>query len=499
MISFNFKKMLRVLGLGKKVAGTDTDPYFFSYLKNMPDPNPILRDMGIAEKVYASIRADAHVIGDIRSIRGSLREMNYRVVTWDEDNKQAQAARDLCELWMQSFTPNPAANWDEIMWQMMSSIFTGYKVHEIVWTYWKGYYVPGEILDRPNRRFLFDYDANPLLITKANRNGESVEPYQFVISRHMASIENPYGVALLSSCFWPWTFKTGGWKYFVKYCERHGLPWPIARYSENATDKDLSDLRDTIENMVDSGYALVPDGTGVELLVPSGNGSNLPQESLINLCNREMSKALTGQAMVAELQNTGARAASETAGERQRTINKADADIAAASFTKIFRLITDFNFGEDVPSPELELFTKKQAGKERVETYEKAALMGAKPSRRAMMEELNIPIAVNDDDALVLENQKTVTQFSDSRNGNNFSSDTLVKDAIEAADIALETNVIEPISRMLAQAEKDDKTLADVRADLVELVGHIDNATLRDITDKALVWSYTRGYSDGKH
>ena len=125
--------------------------------------------------------------------------------------------------------------------------------------------------------------------------------------------------------------------------------------------------------------------------------------------------------------------------------------------------------------------------------------MGAKPSRRAMMEELNIPIAVDENDALVLETQRSVNQFSDSRNGNNFSSDTLVKDAIEAADIALETNVIEPISRMLAQAEKDGKTLADVRADLVELVGHIDNATLRDITDKALVWSYTRGYSDGKH
>ncbi len=484
--------------IGLKAAGYDTDPNFFGKLHQLPNPDPILRAMGVADLVYASIMADAHVVGDVRSIRGEFHDMDYRVVTWDEDNSQAQAARELCESWMQNVMPNPANNWDEIMWQMMSAIFTGYRCHELVWNYWNGKLVPTEVLDRPNRRFAFDLDANPLLITKEHREGALVEDYRFVISRHMASVTNPYGQALLSSCFWPWVFKTGGWKYFVKYCERHGLPWPVARYGSGASDKDLRDLGEAIQAMVDSGYALVPEGTGLELLVPTSSGSNLPQENLINLANREMSKALTGQAMVAENQKTGARAASETAGKRQNLINSSDRSIASTSFSRIFRHITTLNFGPDVPSPELEFFKLKEAGKDRAETYQVAADMGAKPSRKAMLEELNIPQATEEEDAL-LPSVKGPTQFSSGLTPLNFNSspeELISRAAADAADAAIEANVLEPIARMLAQAEKDGKSLADVREQLVELLGDIDNSDLVELTKKALVWSFAQGATD---
>jgi len=501
MALLDIKKMVAsVKGvLGVKAAGFDSDPAFFGKLHNLPNPDPILRAMGVADKVYASIMADPHVIGDIRSIRGEFKDMDYRIVTWAEEDPKAQAARDLCERWMQNNTPNPAADWDEVMWQMMASILTGYRSHEMVWNYWEGNLVPVEVLDRPNRRFAFDLDANPLLITKENREGALIEPYRFVISRHMASVTNPYGQALLSSCFWAWTFKTGGLKYFVKYCERHGLPWPVARYGQGATDGDLAELRGAIEAMIDSGYAIVPDGTGVELLVPTSSGSNLPQESLINQCNREMSKALTGQAMVSELQNTGSRAASETAGKRQSLINTADRGIAATSFSRIFRHITDFNFGSDVPSPELEFFKLKEAGKDRAETYQVAAQMGAKPSRKAMLEELNIPQATDEADALLPTATRTPAEFANGLRVQNFAvseEERIITDAAQAADDALEANVIEPIARMLAQAEKDGKSLADVRADLITLVGDIDNQELFELTNKALMWSFTKGYAD---
>ncbi len=482
---------------GKRIAGNDTDPNAFGQMVAMPNPDPVLRSMGIAEQVYASIMADPHVIGDIRSIRGSLLDKSWRVASGDNKNKQALDARDLCDRWMQVYRPNPATDWEGIMWQMMSAILTGYAPHELVWNVWDGYVVPVEVLDRLNRRFAFDYDARPLLKTKNNRDGEPVEPHQFIISRHMASVSNPYGIALLSSCFWPWTFKTGGWEYFVKYCERHGLPWPVARYPEHASDKDKNDLARAIEAMIDSGYAVVPEGTGVELIVPNA-GNNLPQEALINLANREMSKALTGQAMVAELQDVGARAASETAQSRQTSINNADADIPAAGFSQIFRWITLFNFGEDVPAPYLELYDKKTAGKDRAEVYRQAADMGGRPSRRAMMEELNIPIAEDDEDALLPSvTQPGLMYAKGEKSVDVYASESNIVDmAAAAADSILESNVIEPIARMLEQAEKKGKTLAEAKAELAAILGNVDNAALNDVTNKALTLSYTQGYTD---
>ena len=54
--------------LGKPVADATSDPQrvFGSFLA-LPNPDPILREMGQAERVYASIAADPHVLGDIRA------------------------------------------------------------------------------------------------------------------------------------------------------------------------------------------------------------------------------------------------------------------------------------------------------------------------------------------------------------------------------------------------------------------------------------------------
>ncbi|MCO8324238.1 DUF935 family protein [Burkholderia cenocepacia] len=501
----DIKRLVRsVRGVfGQQAAAADTDPYFFGRLHMLPNPDPVLRAMGVADTVYASIMADAHVIGEVRSIRGEFRGMDYRVVTWAEDDAKAQQARDLCERWMQGFRPNAVVtDWLEIMWQMLSAIFTGYRVHELVWDAWEGFVVPVNVIDRPNRRFGFDVDAQLMLKTRAEPVGAVVEdPYRFIVSRHVATMSNPYGSPLLSGCFWPWTFKTGGWKYFVKFCERHGLPWPVARYGLGASEAEQDQLAQAIEAMIDSGYAVVPEGTGVELLVANTSGSMLPQESLINAANREMSKCLTGQAMIAELQNVGARAATETAMKRQSDINDSDRDIASASMSQIFRWITTFNFGEDVPSPELEFFQINAAGKDRAETYQIAANMGARPSRKAMLEELNIPQAADDADALLpAPKQAPAAEFAAADDAVLIESaqaeDVRVRSAADAADAALEAAVIEPIARMLDQAERDGRSLADIQAELTKLVGEIDNAELIGVMRQALQWSFAQGYVD---
>ncbi|VVE55781.1 Mu-like prophage FluMu protein gp29 [Pandoraea iniqua] len=491
---------------GKQAAAADSDPNFFGKLHMLPNPDPVLRAMGVADAVYTSILADAHVIGEVRSIRGEFRGMDYRVVTWAEKDAKAQQARDLCEQWMQSFQPNAVVtDWLEVMWQMLTAILTGYRVHELVWNNWNSYIVPTSVIDRPNRRFGFDVDAQLMLKTRSVPVGAPVEdPYRFIVSRHMATMSNPYGSALLSGCFWPWTFKTGGWKYFVKFCERHGLPWPVARYGMGATEGEQEELARAIEAMIDSGYAIVPEGTGVELLIANTTGSMLPQESMINAANREMSKCLTGQAMLAELQNVGARAATETAMTRQSNINDSDRDIASASMSQIFRWITTFNFGEDVPSPELEFFQINAAGKDRAQTYQIAANMGARPSRKAMLEELNIPQATDEADALMpMDSSPSAAEFAASDDAAVFASaraeDSRVRAASDAADVALSAAVIEPIARMLEQAERDGLSLADIQVKLTQLVGEIDNSELITIMRQALDWSATQGYVDSSN
>ncbi|PZR70889.1 MAG: hypothetical protein DI537_48510, partial [Stutzerimonas stutzeri] len=375
-----------------------------------------------------------------------------------------------------------------------------------------GKYLPGQVIDRPTRRIVFNGSGEPLLITRNNMMGEPFEPYRFVISRHMADTTNPYGIALLSSCFWPWTFKTGGWRYFVKFCERHGLPWPFAKYPVGTSDGELDQLESALADMLEAGYVMAPDGTSLELLSPNiSSSSNLPQQSLIELANREMSKAMTGQAMVAEQNGTGARAASETAMTRQTQINKADRDISVSSVGEIFRWITLFNFGDGVAPPRLEFFKAEKAGKDRAETYQVAANMGARPSRIGMLEELGIAQAETEEDAL-LPALRTATQapgpaaaakvnFSALRNLPAFqfaraagmTDDEALQLATEAGDQAIEDQMIAPVVVMLDRYEAEGKTLAEFSADLASLVGAMDDAALREVLERALTYSILRG------
>jgi phage gp29-like protein len=532
--------------LGKPIASPDSDPaIFFGRLFALPNPDPILREMGngTAEKVYYSIMADAHVLGDVRSIRGNFRSHTWRLEVGDEGNSQSAAAMELCKDWMQRTAPNDLADWLEVMWQMASSFLTGYRAHELVWELMDGKYLPGQVIDRPNRRFRFDAYGAPLLISQTNMLGAPVEPYQFVISRHMPSSINPYGVPVLSSCFWPWTFKSGGWRYFVKYCERHGLPWPVGRYPIGTSEADQKQLEDALAGMMEAGYVVAQEGTGLELLTPTGGGASLPQQNLIDLCNREMSKATTGQAMVAELQGVGARAASETALKRQESIDDSVRDIAKQSMDSIFRWITLFNFGDGVAPPCIEFFMQEAAGKDRAETYDTARKAGARPSRKAMLDELGIPEAEDDADALMPDAPaapagtppggdavspvgrkpagkpgttaaSTVTAGGVGSGGTGeqgqvmqlnglagftvaraagMTEDEAMQLAADAADQVIEDQMIAPIAQMLAEFEAQGKTLQEFKVALEDQVGKLDDEGLREVFDRALTYSMLRG------
>lgn len=514
--------------LNKPLATPETDPQrWLGPLFAMPNPDPILREMGQAERIYHSIATEAHVLGDIRSIRGNFRSHDYRLLAGDEGDVKSMAALEMCEKWMQRCQPNPMSDWLEIMWQMSSAMLTGYRPHELIWSMQGGKYFPQQIIDRPGRRFRFNMLGEPLLLSAGNVMGEPLEfPQQFVISRHMADTTNPYGVAVLSSCFWPWTFKTGGWRYFVKYCERHGLPWPVGRYPLGTTDEEQDKLGEALGNMMESGYVVAPEGTGLELLTPSGSGAGgLPQQNLIDLCNREMSKALTGQAMVAELQGTGARAASETAMKRQQSIDDSVRDIAAQSMATIFRWITLFNLGDGVAAPRLEFYQHENAGKDRAETYQIVAAMGARPSRSALLQELGIPEAEDDLDVIQVIGMQAVAAdgnkpaagatklaiearparielsaatlqgiagFEFARAA-GMTEDEAINLASTAADQAIEDHMIAPVAAMLARYEAEGKTLAEFAAALGELVGVMDDEALREVIDRSLSYSILRG------
>ena len=371
----DLQKIARKVATGMQ-ASRQSDPRFYGGLSVLPNPDPILRKMGKTNEVFDAIMADAHVVGEVRSIRAALLGYQFRVVAGDNaatEDAIAQQAKALCEQWINT-KPAKHMTWPDVIWNMAEAVLRGMVVHELDWQVIDGNVLPEQVLDRPSRRFIFNNDNELRVRTKSAPNlGEEIEDYRYILTRHMPSNENPYGRAVLSSCFWPYTFKHGGFKFFYEFCERFGLPWAIGKYPAGTELSDQQALVDALVAMVDAGAAAIPQDDSVELLEAKSAGGELAQEQMIHLCNREMSKALTSQTLATEMKDVGSNAAAKTHSERQANVNEGDRHIVAAAMNDVFKTITRFNFGDDVVSPKFEFYKEKEVRKERAEIYEIAA------------------------------------------------------------------------------------------------------------------------------
>ena len=328
---------LKRLPNAAEIAGRNTDPRWYAALTMLPNPDPILRKAGLDAEVFDAIQSDAHVMGELRSIKADMLRFQHVLVPGDQSRK-AKRAHELC-LKVMNRGPAPLRSWPNLIWNIAQATFRGISVHELVWGKDGELLLPVKILDRPQRRFSFDTDNRMRVLTREHPlEGELAEDQYFLVCRHMPSFDNPYGVALFSSCYWPYTFKHGaGFPRFVKYCERHGLPLPVGKYPPGTPPEQVELLEQALENLIDAGYAALQDDASIDLVESKGGSSNgrLAQHSLIEVCNAEMSKALTSQTLATESPNSGSRAASESHRARAGDVNAGDRGIRLKQWIRL--------------------------------------------------------------------------------------------------------------------------------------------------------------------
>lgn len=377
-----------------EIAGRNTDPRFYAAMTILPNPDPILRRAGKGDEVFDAIQSDSHVIGELRAIKADFLRFQHKLVAGGEAPADARAF-ELCQKVLAQ-DPAPYTRWPDIFWSIAQSTFRGLSVMEIVWEKQGDVFVPSQLLDRPKRRFVFDGQGQLKVLTRDQPwFGIPAERLYFLVDRHMPSYDNPYGVALLSSCFWPYTFKHAGFRWFVKFCERFGIPMPVGHYPVGASEDSKKALEDALEGLLEAGYAALEEGSDITLTEATATRSGkLPQGELIDVCNAEMSKALSSQTLATETQgNAGSRAAAQTHMERASDVNEGDRDRIKCTLDELWKLITLLNFGPGVNPPHSQFEGDTEATLERAQVYQIFTNIGGNPSRRAMANELGIELA----------------------------------------------------------------------------------------------------------
>jgi len=246
----------------------------------------------------------------------------------------------------------------------------GYQPMEVMWQRVGNSIVPQAVSGKPQRWFVFDENNDLRLLTKTNMlMGEELPPKKFLLARNEPTYENPYGIPALASCFWPVTFKKGGFKFWVVFAEKYGMPLLWGKLPRGMEQKEYDDLADILENMVKDAIAVTPDDASIEMLTTEGRATGDIYNKLIEACKAEISIAVLGQNLTTEVKG-GSFAAATTHMQVRKDIRDDDAGIVESCMNTLIDWTIEYNFAERSGRPRFILYEEEDVDKSLAERDE---------------------------------------------------------------------------------------------------------------------------------
>lgn len=317
----------------------------------LPNPDPILKKMGKDISVYKELLSDPHLAGCVRRRKAAVKGLHWRLTPTGQikiDNMLQQIFKRL-----------PVS---DIINEMMTAILFGYQVLEILWEQKDGYIVPKTVIGKPQEWFVFDEDNALRFRTKENWFvGELLPERKFLLVRQEASYTNPYGIGDLSKCFWAATFKKGGLKFWLEFIEKYGSPWLIGKHHRSASSQETSELADSLEAMIGTAVAVIPDDSSIEILEATGKtASSEVFDQFLKYCKAEIAIAILGQNQTTEAEAN--RASSQAGLEVVKDLRDDDVAMVVSAFNQLLVWICELNF--DVQTlPKFELYEQESIDK----------------------------------------------------------------------------------------------------------------------------------------
>ena len=325
--------------LASEIASLDRSPDFSRYLLVLPDPDPVLKKLGKDLTVYRDLLADAHVEATIGSRFSGVQRREWAIDAADESAAAAKAA----DIGRAAFE---RLDVDRIIGDALEAVEFGYAVLEVIWGEVGGYWLPVDIVGKPQEWFAFGTDGKLRFKSRERPiDGELLPEFKFLVVQNRARYTNPYGERVLSRCFWPVTFKRGGLKFWATFVEKYGSPYLIGKVPKGTPKADKEALLDKLDQMILDAVAVIPDDASVEILTDASRASSAEiYQGLIAACNAEISKAVVGQTLTTEIGETGgAYAASQTHQEVRGDIVDRDSKLVASAFRRVLGWVTAFN------------------------------------------------------------------------------------------------------------------------------------------------------------
>ena len=323
-----------------EVATRDTSfQWFTSMFGYLPNPDPILRETGNNIAVYRELYTDPKVSAVIEQRCAGVRSRSWEINRGSSKSRESKIITDL----FNDFDIEAQIN------EIMESRPFGFSALEVIWQQIGNMILPVNIVGKPQEWFVFDIYNTLRFKTKENPIwGEPLPDRKFILSRNRGTYVNPYGEPLLSKCFWPVTFKRGGWKFWVTFAEKYGMPWVIGKQPRGQSSEPLLSI---LMNMIQDACAVIPDDASVDIKEAASKGSSSDiYKTLKDSCNEEISLAYLSQTLTTEVGSKGSYAASKTHGDMLHALSLSDSKEVERVYNTLIKWIYELNFTSNTRS-----------------------------------------------------------------------------------------------------------------------------------------------------
>lgn len=360
---FKTLSQIEIEKLSKQVATRSVvDGSFASFLNILPDPDPVLKKMGMEMKVYKNLLTDDQVFSARQRRKLYVKSRKWKI---QKGKLATDQEVDLCQRAVENLTKNDGKRknrLNDIISQALDTPYWGYKVFEITWEINKEW-LPRFSEDKPSEWFIFDDDCNLLLKTQEHPEGIPLNTdeykHKFILLQNEPSYENPYGTKLLSKCFWPVAFKRGGWKFWSVFVEKYGMPFLYGKLPRSSEQEEYNDFLDSLENMVQDAVAVIPEDGSIDVLDAKGGSSGEIYKQYLDTCDNAIAKVILTNTLSMDIQDKGAKAGVEAHQGVEPLIGDEDAEFVKEVFNSLFKSIIDLNKGNG-KYPVFDIYDKEE-------------------------------------------------------------------------------------------------------------------------------------------
>src|SRR5574343_251664 len=308
------------------------EQFVFQLLFGRPDMDDKLLELGVTRAQLRKLQYDDEIAAAIETRREAVIATPWHLEPYSSRNHKF--------IWNE-IEPHILA----VLRSAWNAVPYGYSVQEVVYrTTPEGRIGIASVVEKPMEWFRPEYDGtlyydHPLEGTVAVDTA-----VKFLLTVRESSYRNPRGEALFSRLYSAWFLRTHGWRYWIQFLERVGIPFLIG-----TTEGDVEDMLARLKDAVQNATIAVGGGEKVEFMTGTSGGS--PFEAFEDRLERRIQKLILGQTGTTDVSNSGSYAAAKVQEHVKDDRRNSDIRLCMATAQKLVNALWVLNkFPGDIPT-----------------------------------------------------------------------------------------------------------------------------------------------------